>query len=374
MTPLHWQDASQKGTPEKRISASGPSPSSSATNPWFAVSMGLMGLIVGFGIGKWRSGALPIAAGNPPAQIAQVPTAPTPPAQAPQPPAPTANPAKPDDDPVLGKDDAPVTLIEFVDYQCPFCKRFFDQTFSQLKTEYVDTGKVKIVMRDFPLSFHQNAQKASETTECAEEGGKFWKMHDLLFQKQDEWASSSTANDLFKQYAASLGLGKTFDSCLDTGKYAQEVQKDLSDGTTAGINGTPGFWVIGKDGKGQQISGAVPFSNFKTVIDSLLGSAGKAEAAAPSGETRIISLTSENWKFTPTVIKVKKGEKVTLKITGVSGIHGFGVPGLGINVPVQPGETATIDLPTDKTGSFPFLCTIPCGSGHSQMTGQVVIE
>lgn len=234
-----------------------------------AFSLFLMGLIVGYGIGSWQSARLS-AAGSPPLQIAQVPTAPTAPPQAPQPPVPAADPAKPDDDAVLGKADAPVTLIEFVDYQCPFCKRFFDQTFSQLKTEYVDTGKIKLVMRDFPLSFHQNAQKASEATECAEEGGKFWEMHDLLFAKQDEWASSTTANDLFKQYATSLGLGKTFDSCLDTGKHAQEVQKDLNDGTAAGINGTPGFWVIGKDGKGQQISGAVPFSNFKTVIDAML--------------------------------------------------------------------------------------------------------
>lgn len=372
MAPLNWQESTSKNL-SSRDRTENVSRPASGSNPWFAVSVGLMGLIVGFGIGKWRAGNFPIAAGSPPAQIVQVPTAPNAPIQAPTP-APSADPAKPDDDATLGEKDAPVTLIEFVDYQCPFCKRFFDQTFSQLKTEYVDTGKIKLVMRDFPLSFHQNAQKASEATECAEEGGKFWEMHDLLFAKQDEWASSTTANDLFKQYAASLGLGKTFDSCLDTGKHAQEVQKDLSDGTTAGINGTPGFWVIGKDGRGQQISGAVPFSNFKTVIDSLLGSAGAAEAVAPSGEARIIKMTSENWKFSPTVINAKKGEKVTIEITGISGVHGFGIPGLGINVPVQPGETVTVDLPTDKTGTFPFLCTIPCGSGHRDMTGQVVIE
>ena len=170
-----------------------------ASNLWRAVSIGLMGLIVGFGIGKWRTGNFTIVAGNPPAeQIVQAPTAPQAPV-APKPAAPPANPAEPDDDAVLGDKDAPVTLIEFVDYQCPFCKRFFDQTFAQLKTEYIDTGKLKLVMRDFPLSFHQNAQKASEATECAEDGGKFWEMHDLLFQKQDEWASSTTASDLFKK-------------------------------------------------------------------------------------------------------------------------------------------------------------------------------
>lgn len=266
MTPLDWKDASPKSSTHHTSSPA-------TVNPWFGIAMGLLGLIVGFGIATVMKGGVGTSAQIPSQQVAQASSAPIQaptPAAAPQPPAPAADPANSDDDAVLGKADAPVTIIEFVDYQCPFCKRFFDQTFSQIKTEYIDTGKVKLVMRDFPLSFHQNAQKASEATECAEDGGKFWEMHDLLFAKQDEWASSTTANDLFKQYAASLGLGKTFDTCLDTGMYVQEVQKDLSDGTTAGINGTPGFWVVGKDGKGQQISGAVPFANFKTVIDAML--------------------------------------------------------------------------------------------------------
>ncbi len=335
-----------------------------------AFSFLLMGIIAGYAIGTWQARSL-AARGASAQQIAQAPTAPTPPA-APTPAPPPADPAMPDDDAVLGSKDAPVTLIEFVDYQCPFCKRFFDQTFSQLKTEYIDTGKVKLVMRDFPLSFHQNAQKASEATECAEDDGKFWEMHDLLFQKQDEWASSTTASDLFKKYAADLKLPKTFDSCLDSGKHAQEVQKDMSDGTTAGINGTPGFWVIGKDGKGQMISGAVPFSNFKTVVDALLGS--NAQAAAPSGTSRTIKVSVDNWSFSPNTIQAKQGEKVTLELTGINGVHGFGVPGLGINEQILPGQTVTIDLPTDKAGTFDFRCSIACGSGHNDMTGQIVID
>lgn len=255
MASIKWQDSPEKSEP--------PVQSPSRNNPWFAISLGLMGLIVGFGIAKWRGTSLPV-----------VPRDPSPVAQAPTPipnPTPTpANPASVDDDPFLGEEDAPVMLIEFIDYQCPFCKRFFDQTLLQIKTEYIDTGKVKFVARDFPLGFHPNAQKASESTECAEEGGKFWAMHDLLFAKQDEWSPSSNATDLFKKYASDLDLPSSFDACLDDGKYAQEVQKDLSDGTSAGINGTPGFWVLGPDGKSQQISGAVPFANFKQAFDTLL--------------------------------------------------------------------------------------------------------
>lgn len=259
MAQLNWKSASP-------TDSSSSAPSASSANPWFAVSIGLMGLIVGFGIAQWR-GSASQAPGESPSPIVQAPIPPPTPNPTPSP----SNPASTDDDSVLGEEDSPVTLIEFVDYQCPFCKRFFDQTLSQIKTEYIDTGKVKLVMRDFPLSFHQNAQKTSEATECAGDEGKFWEMHDTLFQKQDEWASASNVNDLLKKYAADLGLSSSFDSCLDDGTYAQEVQKDFADGSSAGINGTPGFWVIGKDGKGQQISGAVPFQNFKTVIDSLLG-------------------------------------------------------------------------------------------------------
>src|SRR3989344_9399332 len=95
-----------------------------------------------------------------------------------------------DDDPVLGEKNAKVTIIEFSDFQCPFCSRFRDQTFDQIKSKYIDTGKVKFVYRDFPLTqIHPMAQKGAEASECADEQGKFWEYHDLLFQKQDEWTS-----------------------------------------------------------------------------------------------------------------------------------------------------------------------------------------
>ena len=147
----------------------------------------------------------------------------------------------------------------------------FDQTINQIKQQYVDTGKVKYVVRDFPLSIHPNAPKASEATECAEEQNKFWEMHDVLFQKQGEWSRATDAPSTFKQYAADLGLNAdTFNDCLDSGKFTAEVQKDFADGSAAGITGTPGFWVIGKDGKGQKLSGAQPFASFQTVIDRFL--------------------------------------------------------------------------------------------------------
>ncbi|RMF54619.1 DsbA family protein [Candidatus Woesearchaeota archaeon] len=166
-----------------------------------------------------------------------------------------------DDDPVKGDKNAPVTIVEWSDFQCPFCGRFYSQTLGKIYKEYIQTGKVKLVYRDFPLSFHQNAQKAAEAAECADEQGKFWEMHDMLFEKGVDGGVPT-----FKSYAADLGLdSEKFDSCLDSGKMAAEVQKDMRDGAAAGITGTPGFVVNGKIVKGAQ-----PFEAFKAIIDAEL--------------------------------------------------------------------------------------------------------
>lgn len=234
--------------------------SSQTNNPWFAISMGLVGLIVGYGIATGM-GSLPGA-----------PAAPTPGVDQP---APTnAEPADVDDDPVIGKADAPITLVEFTDYQCPFCSRHYEQTYLQIKKDYVDTGKVKVVVRDYPLSFHPNAQKASEASECADDQGKFEPMHDALFEKQGEWSnlSGTAVTDKFKEYAKAAGVSNaaTFASCLDGGTHAQEVSADLAAGQAAGIDGTPGFWILGPDGETKQISGAYPYDTFKAAFDEML--------------------------------------------------------------------------------------------------------
>jgi len=179
--------------------------------------------------------------------------------------APTPSPApvkvEIDDDDVLGSEDAPVTMIEFSDYECPFCARYFTQTYDQIKKTYVDTGKVKIVFRDFPLSFHPKAQKAAEAAECAGEQGKYWEMHDKLFENQQTLDIIS-----LKRYANEIGLNiAEFSPCLDSGQMAAEVKKDFSDGQAAGVRGTPAFFI-----NGRLISGAQPFSAFQQAIDAEL--------------------------------------------------------------------------------------------------------
>ncbi|PIN75476.1 disulfide bond formation protein DsbA [Candidatus Woesearchaeota archaeon CG10_big_fil_rev_8_21_14_0_10_37_12] len=166
-----------------------------------------------------------------------------------------------DDDPVKGAESAPIIMIEFSDFECPFCGRFYTETLPQIQENYIDTGKVKLVFRDFPLPFHPNAQKASEAAECADEQSKFWEMHDVLFEHQ---TALSSAN--LKQYAADLGLDTDqFNDCLDSGKFADEVKKDNTDGQIVGVSGTPTFFI-----NGIQITGAQPYAAFEQVIEAEL--------------------------------------------------------------------------------------------------------
>ncbi|MGH7335060.1 MAG: DsbA family protein [Candidatus Rokuibacteriota bacterium] len=175
------------------------------------------------------------------------------------------------DAPTLGRPDAPVTLVEFSDYQCPFCQRFFLATLPALKRDYIDTGKVRYVFRDYPLDqIHPQARKAAEAAHCAGDQGKYWEMHDLLFRNQQALAMPQLG-----EHARALGLQvSAFDACLASGKYAARVSKGLEDGLAAGIQGTPGF-VVGKTEPGASVEGATvrgaqPADVFRRLIDQLL--------------------------------------------------------------------------------------------------------
>ncbi|MFH1977830.1 MAG: DsbA family protein [Candidatus Aenigmatarchaeota archaeon] len=164
-------------------------------------------------------------------------------------------------EPVKGNPNAPVTIVEFSDFECPFCARFFTSTHGQIVSEYVDAGHAKITFSNFPLSFHQNAQSAAEASECAHEQGKFWEFHDLVFENQNSLDVTQ-----YKQWASQLGLNTArFNSCVDTHKYAPEVRHDFAQGQAKGVRGTPSFFI-----NGENLVGAQPFSAFKAVIDKYL--------------------------------------------------------------------------------------------------------
>ena len=163
-----------------------------------------------------------------------------------------------DHDPVRGNVKAPVTIIEFSDYQCPFCARVVP-TLTQVQQAYGD--KVRIVFKDFPLPNHAEAPKAAEAAHCAGEQGKYWELHDAMFANQ-----RSLFVPTLKETARKLGLdGAKFDACLDSGKHAESVRTDYSLGESMGVNSTPTVYI-----NGRALVGAQPFEAFKQIIDEEL--------------------------------------------------------------------------------------------------------
>src|SRR5690606_8026753 len=161
--------------------------------------------------------------------------------------------------------DAPVVLVEFTDYQCPFCSRHFLETYPQIKADYVDSGKVRYVFLDFPLtSIHPQAQQAAEAALCAGDQGAYVEMHDMLFARQGEWNGRSDAADLFTNYATDLGLDAAgFAECLDSRTHESAVLADLEQGIRLGVDGTPAFFL-----NGNFLSGAQPYEVFRDTIEA----------------------------------------------------------------------------------------------------------
>jgi protein-disulfide isomerase len=176
--------------------------------------------------------------------------------------------------PTKGKADAPVTMVEFADFQCPFCGRFVTDSLQQIEKKYVDTGQVKFVYEQYPLPFHPNAQPAAMAAECANAQGKFWPMHDKLYATQTTWESldNTAVKNTFKQYAAGLGLNTaSFNSCLDSSKYSDKIQKQSSLGSQYGVSGTPTFYIGNQKAGYTQIVGAQPITSFEQMIKQLSG-------------------------------------------------------------------------------------------------------
>src|SRR5215475_11727585 len=142
--------------------------------------------------------------------------------------------------PILGRPDAPITLVEFTDLECPFCRAFHVGTFEQIKREYIDTGKVRFISRDFPLDFHRNARPAALAVRCAGEQGKFWEMrHGVTVN------AAALSGEVYDRLARELGLDAgRFTACIAADRYKADIDRDVADATSAGVTGTPTF-VLG---------------------------------------------------------------------------------------------------------------------------------
>jgi protein-disulfide isomerase len=167
---------------------------------------------------------------------------------------------------IKGDSNAPVTIVEYSDYQCPFCQRHFAQVLPLLQP-YIDAGQVKYVFKDFPLTqIHPQAPKAAEAARCAGDQEAYWEMHDKLFAAQEEWSGQANAVDLFKGYAQGLGMdAAAFATCLDSDKYQAVVEANLMEGVNYGVRGTPGFFI-----NRTPLPGAYPIEAFQQLIEAEL--------------------------------------------------------------------------------------------------------
>lgn len=194
------------------------------------------------------------------------PATPQPPTIAPTPTWPSQT---PEGEPVKGSPDAPVTIIEYTEYQCPFCARFVQETLPLIEENYIATGKVRLIFRNFPV--HQQAVVAAGAAVCAQEGDEFWEMHDTLFAQQEEWSGNPDFIALLEGYAQDIGLDtEQFTSCFIPEEekepgWLDKLRKDFEAGQEAGVQGTPSFFI-----NDQAIVGAQPFEVFQEVIEQEL--------------------------------------------------------------------------------------------------------
>mgnify|MGYP001618779336 FL=1 len=232
---------------------------SNSSNPWKFATFLLVGLVVGYGLSQLPASDAETAILNSQqairAQQGQDSSAPV-----------FVSEASADDDAVLGDPNAPITMIEFSDYQCPYCQRFYSTILPEIKKNYIDTGKVKFVYRDFPISSHLNALPAALSAECAGEQNNYCGMHDNIFDNFASWVSLPDVAPVFKQYAKEIGLDTVaFNSCLDKKELQDEVNGDLQDAIKYGVTATPTFFV-----NGQKVVGAQPFTVFQGIFDKIL--------------------------------------------------------------------------------------------------------
>ena len=294
-----------------------------------------------------------------------------------------------DDDAIKGEWDAPVTIVEFSDYECPFCGRFYDEVLPQIEENYINTDLVRLVFRDFPLSIHENAESAAIAAECAGEQGNYYFMHNLLFENQD-----SLSEELYLELADQMLLDvDEFSACLASEEVAEEVAADMAEGESYGISGTPAFFV-----NGELISGAQPYEVFEEAIERALAEIESSEEETvvedevevsadetedeveegvaevqeeTSGETVSIEMSAIKWRFEPSEFSVSVGDTVEITVVPEDlDDFTFSIPELGVEEEIN-GETL-ITFTVSSAGSYEYTCS-SCEEWRG-MTGELIVE
>ena len=185
---------------------------------------------------------------------------------------------------LIGKVDAPVKILEYADFECPSCAGFATITEPDVRTRIIEPGLASLTYYDFPLTMHRNTQAASNAAACADEQGKFWPMHDRLFQAQDEWNGLATQSPkpFFKRYAGEVGVDVAkWETCFDARKYQQRINANLADGLRRGVGSTPSFIIGNKLYRGMN-----GYDEMKKIVDSVSKATPVATAPAPAATSK----------------------------------------------------------------------------------------
>ncbi|MFB6242200.1 MAG: thioredoxin domain-containing protein [Candidatus Nanosalina sp.] len=290
-------------------------------------------------------------------------------------------------EPVLGQKDAPVTIAYWGDYQCPFCKRFEQNTFPKLKENYISTGKVRLVFKDYQF-LGPDSKTAGVASECVWKQVKnsnpkaFWNWHAEMYDKQDgENSGWGDKQDIIEMTKSIKGVdAQKLSTCMKNNrqKFLKEISQDQQEGSSAGITGTPGF-VIYKTGaeRGTKLVGAQPYSRFKSVIRQVQSSdSGTQETAGEKKVDKTIQVSGTEYSFSKTIIQVEKGQTVRIEFTNTGSIpHNLRIPGLGVgSETLRPDQTDSFTFTAPESGSYPirFECSLP-GHASNGMKGNLRI-
>ncbi|MDY6770679.1 MAG: thioredoxin domain-containing protein [Candidatus Nanohaloarchaea archaeon] len=292
-----------------------------------------------------------------------------------------------DDDPTIGSPDAPVTIVYWGDFQCPFCKRFEQQTFPRLREDYIKTGKVRFVFKDFAF-LGPDSTTAAIASQCVwRQVGQtnpeaYWDWHAQMYDRQDgENRGWGDRQDILAMTRNLTGIDASrVRSCMEENRQQirQELSEDESQARTVGVSATPGF-VIYRSGSetGTKIVGAQPYSRFRTIIERKLDGGTETTGAGGASVDRRITVSGTEYSFSPSTITVEKGQTVKVTFTNTGSIpHNLRIPALGVgSSTIRAGGSDSFTFTAPRSGTFPirFVCSLP---GHSEngMRGRLTLR
>ena len=275
------------------------------------------------------------------------------------------------DDWIKGNKDASVTLVEYMDFECEACGAYYP-LINQLEEEF--KNEVRFVNRYFPLPGHKNGLLSALAVEAAGKQGKYWEMHDILFENQKTWGEKQSPDPtIFEGYAKQIKLNiDKFKKDVVSQEIKDRVNRDKNAGVKLGVSGTPTFFL-----NGEKIPNPKSLEDFRSFIQAAVIKAAKPSDTTSQDTTTIavkeFTMTAKKFDFSPATITVSEGDKVKITIDNLDVPHGFAIKELDVKQDLPVGKSI-IKFTASKKGTFRFFCSLFCGKGHKEMEGKLIVE